>query len=75
MLARMRGQWVLKHAARGVSYIDATTLETNLATLWKLQDAHTVDSATSSLGDTFKNIDFTIVETKSWEKNNLPNKH
>lgn len=49
----------------GMSYMDTTTLETNLATLWKLQDAHTFDSATSSLGDTFKNIDFTTVEAKS----------
>lgn len=58
-----------------VSYIDATALETNLVKLQKLQDASTFDSATSSLGDTYKNIDFTIVEAKSWEKNNLPNKH
>lgn len=33
MSARTWGQWVLKYAAGGgVSYIDSTTLETNLAT-------------------------------------------
>lgn len=54
MLARTWGQWVLKYAAGGgVSYIDSTTLETNLATFRKLHDAHTFDAGASSLGNTF----------------------
>lgn len=56
-------------------YMDATALETNLATLPKVPDAHTFDTAISSLRDMYKNTDFTMMEAKILEKSDQPNKH
>lgn len=65
-----QGRGVSGHSA--MPYIDTTALNINLATLWKVEDAHTFDSAISPQE---MRIDFSTAEAKSWEKNRGPNEH